>query len=46
MEITVMEIMWSLDSGSSLHMAGNKDFFSDLKEKYLQMKIELGDDGR
>ena len=27
-------------------MTGNKDFFSDLEEKYLQMHIEMGDDGR
>jgi len=35
-----------LDRGASFHMTGNRDFFSDLEEKYLQRNIEFGDDGR
>jgi len=27
-------------------MTGDKDLFSDLEEKDLQMHIEIGDDGR
>lgn len=38
--------MWYLDLGASLHMTRCRDFFSDLDEKYLQMHIELWDDGR
>ena len=43
---TVMGSMWYLDSGASFHMTRCREFFSDLEEKYLQMHIELGDDGR
>jgi len=43
---TVMGSMWYLDSGASFHTTGNKYFFSDLEEKYLQMHIDMGDDGR
>jgi hypothetical protein len=43
---TVMGSVWYLDSGASFHMTGCRDFFSDLEEKYLQMHIEIGDDGR
>lgn len=46
MENTVMGSVWYLDSGSSFHMIGCKEFFSDLEEKDLQMHIELGDDRR
>ena len=35
-----------LDSGDSFHMTGDKELFSDLEEKDLQMHIEMGDDGR
>ena len=38
--------VWYLDSGASFHMTGDKELFSDLEEKYLQMHIEMGDDGR
>ena len=36
---------WYFNSGVSFHMMGDEKFFSDLEEKYLQMHIELGDDG-
>ena len=29
----------------SFHMTVDKELFSDLEEKYLQMHIEMGDDG-
>ena len=35
-----------LGSGASFHMIGNKELFSSLEEKDLQMHIEMGDDGR
>ena len=38
--------MWYFDSGASFHMMGDKELFSDLEEKDLQMHIEMGDDGR
>ena len=41
-----MGSMWYLDSGASFHMTGDKELFSDLEEKDLQMHIEMGDDGR
>ena len=37
--------VWYLDSGTSFHMTGDKELFSDLEEKYLQMHIKMGDDG-
>ena len=40
-----MGSMWYLDSGASFHMMGDKDLFSDLEEKDLQMHIDMGDDG-
>lgn len=45
-EIIVTGIMWHPDSGVVFHMTGNKEFFSDLEEKDIQMNIEFGDDGR
>ena len=41
-----MVSVWYLDSGASFHMTGDKELFSDLEEKDLQMHIEMGDDGR
>jgi hypothetical protein len=38
--------MWYLDSGTSFHMTGDKEIFSDLEEKDLKMHIEMGEDGR
>ena len=38
--------MWYLDSGTSFHMTRDKELFSDLEEKDLQMHIEMGDDRR
>ena len=37
--------MWYLDCGTSFHMTGDKEIFSDLEEKDLQMHIEMGDNG-
>jgi hypothetical protein len=37
--------VWYLDSGSSFHMMGDKELFSDLEEKDLKIHIEMGDDG-
>eukprot|EP00253_Pinus_taeda_P005665 PITA_05665 len=33
-------------SGASFHMTGDRDLFSDLKDKDLGVHIEMGDDGR
>ena len=41
-----MGSVWYFDSGASFHMTGDKELFSDLEEKDLQMHIEMGDDGR
>ena len=41
-----MGSVWYLDSGASFHMTGDKELFSDLEEKDLQMHIEMDDDGR
>ena len=41
-----MGSLWYLDSGVSFQMTGDKEIFSDLEEKDLQMHIEMGDDGR
>ena len=38
--------VWFLDSGAYFHMAGEKDLFTDLDEKYVGVHIETGDDGR
>ena len=42
---SMMGSVWYLDSGASFHMIGDKELFSDLDEKDLQMHIEMGDDG-
>ena len=41
-----MGCVWYLDSGASFHMFGDKNLFSTLEEKDLQMWIEMGDDGK
>eukprot|EP00253_Pinus_taeda_P035729 PITA_35729 len=41
-----MGCVWYLDSGASFHMSGDKNLFSTLKEKGLQIWIEMGDDGK
>ena len=41
-----MGSVWYLDSGASFHMTRDKELFSDLEEKDLQMHIEMGDDGK
>ena len=43
---SAMGSVWYLDSGSSFYMTGDKELFSDLEEKDLQMHIEMADDGR
>ena len=40
-----MGLVSYLDSGASFHMMGDKELFSKLEEKDLQMHIEMGDDG-
>lgn len=42
----MMGNVWYLDIGASFHMTGDKEFFSDLEEKDLQMHIKMGDDER
>ena len=42
---SAMGSVWYLDSGAFFHMTGDKELFSDLEEKYLQMHIEMGDNG-
>ena len=41
-----MGLVWYLGSGASFHMTGEKELFSDLEEKDLQMHIEMSDDGQ
>ena len=36
---------WYFDSGAFFHMMGDVNLFSDLVEKYLQLHVELGDNG-
>ena len=43
---TVMGSVWYLHLGALFHMTVNREFYSDLKEKYLQMHIEMGDNRR
>jgi hypothetical protein len=38
--------VWYLDSGTSFHMTGDKEYFIDLEEKDIKMHIEMGDDGK
>ena len=43
---SAMGSVWYLDSGTSFHMTEDKELFSDLEKKDLQMHIEMGNDGR
>ena len=43
---SAMGLVWYLDSGASFHMTGDKELFSDLEEKDLQIHRKMGDDGR
>ena len=43
---SAMGSVWYLDSGASFHMTGDKELFSDLEEKDLKIRIEMGNDGR
>jgi hypothetical protein len=38
-------LVWYLDNGTSFHMMGDKEIFSDLEERDLKIHIEMGDDG-
>ena len=42
---SALGFVWYFDSGSSFHMTGDKEIFSDLEEKDLQIHIEMSDDG-
>lgn len=46
LESTVRGTDWYLDFGASYHMTGNKECFSTLEDKDLQMHIELWYDGK
>jgi len=46
MASSMMGSVWYLDNGASSHMIGDKELFSDLEEKDLQMHIDMGDDGK
>ena len=46
MPSSMMGNVWYLDSGASFHMTNDKELFSDLEEKYLEMHIDMGDDGK
>eukprot|EP00253_Pinus_taeda_P005675 PITA_05675 len=43
---SMMGSVWYLDSGASFHMSNNKELFSNLEDKDLQMHIEMEDDGK
>lgn len=38
--------VWYLDNRASFHMLGDKNLFSTLEEKDLQMRIKMGNDGK
>ena len=38
--------VWYLDNGPSFHMSADKNIFSTLEEKDIQMLIEMGNDGK
>ena len=42
---SVMGSVWYFDSGASFHMTRDKEIFSSLEEKDLQMHIKMVDDG-
>lgn len=46
MVTSVVGSVWYLGNGASFHMTENKEVFSELEDKDLQMHIEMGDDGR
>jgi hypothetical protein len=37
---------WYINSGASCHMTRNRNYFSELTEKDMQLIIEMGDDGK
>ena len=43
---SMMDSVWFLDSGSSFHMIGDRDLFTNSDEIDLGVHIEMGDDGR
>jgi hypothetical protein len=45
MDSSALGSVWYLDSSTSFHMTGDKEFFSDLEERDLKMHIDMGDDG-
>ena len=42
----MMGSVWYLENGASSRMTDNKELFSNLEEKYLQIHIDMGDNGR
>eukprot|EP00253_Pinus_taeda_P024680 PITA_24680 len=42
---SIVGCVWYLDSVASFHMSSDKNIFSTLEEKDLQMQIEMGNDG-
>eukprot|EP00253_Pinus_taeda_P035208 PITA_35208 len=43
---SIMGCVLYLDSGDSFHMSGDKNLFITLEDKDLQIRIEMGDDGK
>ena len=43
---SMLGCVWYLESGASFHMSGEKNIFSTLEEKDLQMRIGMGYDGK
>jgi len=44
MVTSMVGCVWYLDSQASFHMSSDKNIFSTLEEKDLQMQIEMGND--